>query len=54
MFTKVIPPYCANSAKYVGYLLVTVNQEPAHLYNSSTNKCLHLNYLALLHHVKYV
>ena len=27
-----------------------VNQDPAYLYNYSTNNCLHCNYLTLLHH----
>jgi len=34
-----------------GFFQNTVYQDPAHLCNYSTKKCLHFNYLILLHHV---
>jgi hypothetical protein len=40
--------------KYVGCLLDTEYQDPAHLYNHSTKKCMQFKSLTLLHyeHVK--
>jgi hypothetical protein len=40
--------------QYVGWSEDNVCQEPAHLYNSCTKKCLHFDCLTLLHHINCV
>ena len=39
--------------KYIGCIQDTVYQDPSHLYNYSTKKCLHSDHLTLLHHISY-